>query len=113
MSFLKKLREKPERERKKILWISVFLIAILLITIWILQLKFTLKTIKFDNVPLPAFDKKEFQDSKEELRGIKDSLKGMEEELKSLEEESEEIDISPDPSLDAGLPDNSSPALSQ
>lgn len=78
MSFLKRLQQKPENEKKKILWISVFFIAIILIFIWILQLKFSLKNIDFKNIKIPALNSEKTKEINENVNELKEDLKQIE-----------------------------------
>lgn len=97
MSFLEKIRKKSEKEKKKILWTSVLGIAIILVFIWFLVMKYNFSRINFNNLKLPDLDMGEFKESKEGLNKLKkdlnDGIENEERNLKELEdlEEVEEL----------------------
>lgn len=87
MPILEKIREKPESERKKILWLVVFLTGIILMVFWFLSLKYNFPEIDFTGFKGPSVNTEDFQESKE---GIKNLQKDTNEEIKNSEENKKE-----------------------
>ena len=87
MSFLEKLRKKPERTKKKILWFIVFFAGFILVILWILQLKYNLPAIDFSNFPKPNINQEDFKESQEGIKEfekkIQDNVEGLKNETKN------------------------------
>ncbi len=92
-SFLDNLRAKPEKTRKKILWGSVAIIAILLIYLWVLQLKVNTSKIDFQNLSKPPVATE--GNIKEDVNSLVNELKNIssqsKEELERLNKNLEEL----------------------
>lgn len=89
MSFIKKIQEKPEKERKKILFTSVVIIAILLVLLWFFTMKYNLSRINFGNFQGPKINKEDFKDARDRLRNMGERIqknvegtKGVTDQLK-------------------------------
>ncbi len=104
MSFIKKIRKKPEKEKLKILWISTTVMGIFLIIFWVFYLKFSLKKIDFKNLPLPTINTQDFKKAKEDFQKIEEEMKKIEELQQSLKSFSESI---PPEKPTETLPENS------
>jgi hypothetical protein len=74
MNFLNKIRSLPEKKRKLILWVTVIVIALILLVIW----------IKFSKQRIESFNMEEFKEGLE-----LPSLEGP--ELPSFEESMENL----------------------
>jgi len=84
MPILKKIKEKPESERRKILWLVVFLTGIILMALWFLNLKYNFPEIDFTNFKGPTVNTEDFKKSKE---GVENFQKDTKEGTKSLEKD--------------------------
>ncbi|HOK35145.1 MAG TPA: hypothetical protein PLL80_00510 [Candidatus Pacearchaeota archaeon] len=86
------LRDKPEKTRKRILLGSAILLAIILIYFWILQLKTSIASLNFNEIPKPpeteaGTTKSDVEDLIKGLKDISDkNRKELEELNKNLEE---------------------------
>lgn len=85
MSFLEKIRKKPEKTKKKILLISTIITIILLIIGFYFSLKYNLSNIDFSNIPRPNFERDYFKEMRKKLEGEKKNLKELEEKIKEGE----------------------------
>lgn len=78
MSFLEKLRQKPEKTKKRILYIIVFSSGIFLIIFWVLNMKYNFARIDFSNFPRPDINKDDFINSKEKIDDFEEQInKGL------------------------------------
>jgi predicted PurR-regulated permease PerM len=86
------LRGKPEKTRKRILWISVIFITIVLFSLWILQLKANTASADLQNLPKPEIEGENFKNDIDELiKELKDISGKNFQELKNLNENLEEL----------------------
>ena len=79
MSWLKDLREKPESSKKKILWVSVFFVAAILVLALFFQLKYDFSRINFSDFSGPNINKEDFR---EEFNDTMNRLKKQSNETK-------------------------------
>ena len=91
MSFIKNLQQKSERTREKILWGSVIFAAIILVFLWIWQVRISISSVKIE-VPsqLETFTEG-FESLSEPLRDLKNMGSENLEELERLNKNLEEI----------------------
>lgn len=75
MAILEKIRKKPEQERKKILWIIVFLIGIVLVIFWVLYMKHSFSKIDFSNLRGPDVNTEDFKEAKERIENFQNKIK--------------------------------------
>lgn len=91
MFFLKDFNKISVNTRKKILLGAVIFTAFILIYLWILQLKNTIKEISLPKVDLPEKTKKGFIDLNENLKSFREvGGKGLE-QLKELNRNLKEL----------------------
>ncbi len=91
MSFLEKIRQKPEGTRKIILWAIVVIVAAILIIFWAFNLKQKIITFQKEDF-LKKINLSEFQ---EKIKGLpeleinisEEDKNKLEEEIKKLEEQ--------------------------
>jgi len=88
MSFIENLRKKPEETRERILWISVVLVAIILVSIWIWQIKNSVsKTQKvLSNSDFKEDVSKPFKEFKETSGAILKQMRELNKKLEKLQE---------------------------
>ena len=89
MSFLKKIKEKPEKEKKKILFTSIIVVAIFLVLLWFLTIKYNISRINFGSFRGPEINTGGLKDAKNRLKNIKDTFKRNIKDLKGVTDELE------------------------
>lgn len=89
MSFLKKIKEKPEKEKKKILFTSIIIVAIFLVLLWFLNIKYNISRINFGNFKGPEINTEGFKDAKDRLKNLKDTFQRNIKDLKGVTDELE------------------------
>jgi peptidoglycan hydrolase CwlO-like protein len=94
-SIIDALRDKPEKTRKRILWVSVIFITIILFSLWILQLETNIANADLQNLPKPEIEgenfKNDINDIDELIKELKDISGKNFQELKNLNENLEEL----------------------
>lgn len=86
MSFLDQIKKKPEKERKRILWISVFFVAFILIIFLFLNLKYSLSKINFSDFKGPQINTEELKKAKEEIKKLREDLGSFKKENEQSKE---------------------------
>ncbi len=83
--FLKKIQNKPENVRKKILWAIIIIIGLLLSVFWIIKVKKSINEFQKENF-IKNFN---FEDLNEQIKNLPpvEIPKIDEEELKKIDEE--------------------------
>jgi hypothetical protein len=74
MNFLNKIRSLPEKKRKLILWVTVIVIALILLVIW----------IKFSKQRIESFNMEEFKEGLELPSIERPELPSFEEGMENL-----------------------------
>lgn len=109
MSFLEKIRKKPEKTRKRILFFFTIITIIFLIIGFFLSVKYNLSRINFSNFPRPSFERDYLREIKEKLEKEKENLKGAKEKIEESEKNLKNLipPASPSlPSISPALPNN-------
>ncbi len=71
MNFLKKIQQKPERERKLILWITITIIGVILLYLWwILFKKETRKMLNSDTFEKINSSSKDLKDEYQKIKSF-------------------------------------------
>ena len=88
MSFIENLRKKPEETRERILWISVVLVAIILVSIWIWQIKNSVSRAEkvLSNSDFRENVSKPFKEFKETSGSILKQMRELNKNLEKLQE---------------------------
>lgn len=93
MSFIEKLRKKPEKTKRKILWGTVLLTGFILIILWFLHLKYNFSNFNLSNFKGPDINKESFREVQEKinkgLNSFKDSIKETEKEIERTKDQEE------------------------
>ena len=105
MDFLDKLRKQPENVRKIILWVTVIIVGLILLTLWIINISQKIKKIEKEkvmeelNLPalkgslqeLPQIELPE--EAQEEFKKLDESIKALEKLEKEAGENEEKIEL--------------------
>ncbi|MDD5552037.1 MAG: hypothetical protein PHI88_02690 [Candidatus Pacebacteria bacterium] len=89
MSFLKKIKEKSEKEKKKILFTSIIIVAIFLVLLWFLTIKYNISRINFGSFRGPEINTEGIKDAKDRLKNLRDTFNRNIKDFKGVTDELE------------------------